>query len=281
MVAHGVEEHLGRNFRARFDPQGHTVLLVVTHRVVGITVHVVRYRAEERPYACLAAAQGAEIGRRIGIAKTEIRIRALVKPRFACEGDYVRSVEAVLGIIERKGGDARLVGMARNISVGNTACHPDDAFADVVALPVQLASFADEFHDPRLVPVGDREGFAARGVAVGVGQVGDHADRFAGRAGALQGDVDERAVIDPACRVFEDRKPTEGGFGDDERMFVHVTHGLEGLGRLRDFAEVAPRVPFVNRHHRAGLVCARAVLVERPVEGVRVGGIGDHDRSVG
>ena len=87
------------------------------------------------------------------------------------------NIEAVLGIVLREGGDAGLVGVGRDVAVGNAAGHPDDAFAGVAALAVVLETLADQLHDPRFVGVGDRERFAARRVAVGVGQLGDHADQ--------------------------------------------------------------------------------------------------------
>ena len=94
--------------------------------------------------------------------------------------DRRKKVEAVLGIVERESRDARLVGVCRNVSVGNAASYPDDALAGVVTLGIELAALADQLHDPGFVPVGDREGFAARSVAVGVGQIHDDPDRFAG-----------------------------------------------------------------------------------------------------
>ena len=222
VVAHAVEDCFGRHLRAGFHPQRHAVVLVVAHRVVGVSVHVVGHGAEEGPHAGFAGAHGAEVERRIGVAEAEIGVRAVVVTHLTGERDHVRGVEAVLGIVLREGGDTGLVGVGRDIAVGNAACHPDDAFAGVPALFVELAALADQLHDPRLVRVGDRERLAARRIAVGVGQLGDHADGLAGGPGPLQRNVYQRSVVHAARRVLQFGTASVGRFADDERMLVHV-----------------------------------------------------------
>ena len=280
VVAHGVENGLGIDFGAGFHPEGHPVGHVVSHCIVRVLIHVVRYGAEERPHAGIASAHRAEIGRSVGIAEAELLVRAVEIALFTGEGDHVGSVEAVLGIVERESRDARLVGVCRNVSVGNAASYPDDALAGVVTLGIELAALADQLHDPGFVLVGDREGFAARSVAVGVGQIHDDPDRFAGSLGALQGDVDERAVIDATRRIGQLLASAVGRFGDDERMFVHVADRGVCLCRLRNFSQVAARVPVIDREHRAGFVAPGEGFVECAVELVGVGGVGDHHRAV-
>ncbi len=171
--------------------------------------------------------------------------------------------------------------MARDIAVGDAACDPHDAAAGVAAPAVVREALADQLHDPRLVAVGDRERFAARGVAVGVGQLDDCADGLACRAGALERDVDQRTVVDAARGVGQLGTAAVGGFGDDERVLVHVADRVERLGRLRYVAEEAARIPVVDGEFGARTVASGRGVVECAVEPVRVGGVGDHDRTVG
>ena len=171
--------------------------------------------------------------------------------------------------------------MGRHVAVGNAARYPDDALARVDTCGVGLAALADQLHDPCLPGIGDRERFAARGVAVGVGQLDDHSDRLAGGFGALQRDVDERAVIHQSGRVGQLLAAAEGRLGDDERMFVHVADGRIALACLRNVREVTSRVPFVDGQDRSLGVFAACRVVEGAVERVGVGRIGDHHRSVG
>ena len=149
------------------------------------------------------------------------------------------------------------------------------------ALAVVLVALADQLHDPRLVGIGDRERFAARRIAVGVGQVNDYADRLAGGLGALQRDVDQRSVVHASRRILQFAAASVGRFADDERMFVHIADGRIGLPDLRDVPEVAARVPFVDGEHRSVLEFAAGGVIQRAVERVGVGRIGDHHRTVG
>ena len=281
VVAHAVEERLGRHLRAGLHPQRHAVLLVVAHRIVHIPVHIVGYGAEERPHAGFAGAQGSEIERSIGVAETEVLVRTFVITHLTGERNHVGRRETVFGVVLREGRDAGLVGVRRNIAVGNAAGHPDDAFAGVAALAVVLETLADQLHDPHLVGIGDRERLAARRVAVGVGQLGDHADGLTRGFGTLQGDVDQRPVVHAARRVLQFGAASVGRLADDERMFVHVADGRPGFADLRDVRQVTARIPFVDGQHRPGLVLAAGGVVQCAVECVGVRRIGDHHRTVG
>ena len=281
MVAHAVEDRFGRHFFAGHDPQGHAVRGVVAHRIIRVSVHIVGHRAEEGPDAGFAGAQGAEVERRICVAEAEIRIGAVVIPHFAGERNDVGRVKAVFGVVLLEGRDARLIGVRRNISVGNAACDPYDALVGVAALAVGLVSLADQLHDPRFVAVDDRERFAARRIAVGVGQLGDRGDGLAGRLRTLERDVNQRTVVDQSGRVGQFRPAAVCRLADDERMFVHVAHRRVGLAQLGNVGQIASRVPFVDGHHGAGLVASAGCVVQRAVQRVRVGGIGDHGRTVG
>ena len=280
MVAHAVEDHLGRHLRAGFHPQGHAVFGIVPHRIVHVFVHSVGHRAEECPHAGLAASQRAEIGRGVGFAETEILVRAVVVTHLAGERHHVGRIEAVLGVVLREGRDTRLVGVRRDIAVGDAAGYPYDALAGVAALAVVLVALADQLHDPRLFGVDDRERLAARGISVGVRQLGDREDRLAGGLGALERDVDQRPVVDQPCRVLQFRAASVGRFADDERMLVHVADGRIGFGYLCDFTEVFTGIPFIHGHHRAGWIFCCRMKIEASVQLVRVGCVGNHRRAV-
>ena len=283
MVAHGIEHLLGRDLFRRFHPQRHPVGGIVPHRVVGIGVHSVGHAAEKTPHAGFAGTQCREIGRRISVAETELRIRSLVVPHLAGERDHVGRIEAVVGIVEREGRDARLIGMARHITVGNAARHPHDSLAGVATLAVRFETLADHLHDPRLVRIGDRKRLAFRRIAVGIGQIGHHADRLARRAGALQRDVDHRTVVHASRRIGQFAAAAVGRFSDDERMFVHVPHRGIGMFHLRDVAQITPRVPLVDGEHFArtepALRCVE--LIEAAVQRMRIGGIAHQRRRIG
>ena len=281
VVAHAVEDGLGRHLRAGLHPQRHAVFEVVAHGVVLIGVHSVGHGAEEGPDAGVAAAHSPEVGRAVGVGEAELLVLAVEVAHLAGEGYHVGGIEAVLGVVEREGRDAGLVGVCRDAAVGNAAGHPDDAFAGVAALAVVLETLADQLHDPRLVGVGDRERLAARRVAVGVGQLGDHADGLTRGFGTLQGDVDQRPVVHAARRVLQFGAASVGRLADDERMFVHVADGRPGFADLRDVRQVTARVPFVDGQHRPGLVLAAGGVVQCAVERVGVRRIGDHHRTVG
>ncbi len=129
MVAHQIEHLLGRNLLVGFDPQRHTVGEIVTHRIVGVDVHPARDGTEERPHARLATACSTEIERSVSVAEREIFVRTLIKPVLTRESDDIVRIETVLGIVLRELRDARMVGVAADVAVGNAPCDPHDALA--------------------------------------------------------------------------------------------------------------------------------------------------------
>ncbi len=172
--------------------------------------------------------------------------------------------------------------MGTDVPVGDAAGYPHDAFVRIPAVH-RIAPLADHLEDPSLVLVHDRERFAAGGIAVGIGQLHDRGDGFPRRRGSLEGQVDERTVIDSPVGIDQFRPTAVGGFRNDQLSVVHVSYGGIGAGSLRNVAQVAPRIPFVDRYQRPGLVAfARGVVfVEGPVELVRIGRIAHHGRTVG
>jgi len=80
----------------------------------------------------------------VGIREREVLVLAVlgVKTMRLGEGDHIGGVQSVLGVVQREGGDAGLVGMGSHVSLGNLAGHPHGA---------QLVlTLADDLHDPAI-----------------------------------------------------------------------------------------------------------------------------------
>ena len=285
VVAHDIGHFLYAHLLARIHEQREVALQVVAHHVVqigkgiardGVAVLVIerepalREDVESAPGTGVAAADRAKIGRIIGLLEAELAVQAVEVALATGKRNNVRSVEAIVGIVHGELADTGLVGMRANGAVRHAAGHPDDALVHVDAV-AHAHALADEFHDPGLVLIGNGEGFPLRGVAVFIGQRNNDVDGFAGRLGALQGDVDEGTVVDAAVLVRQFLAATPGGFRDDELELVHVAHRLVGVRNLLDFTQIAVGVPLVDGEHGAGLPVRRGLIVQlaEQVMGVR------------
>ena len=149
MVAHSIHKHLGRYLLAGHNPQGHAVLLIVTHGVVLVLIHIVGNHAEEAPYTCLAATHSAKVERCVCIGKAKVLILATEPSELTCYLCYIGSVDAILGVVPWECCYACLIGMCRHITIGNTTCHPYDTLI--------LGALAYELHNPSLLGVDKRE----------------------------------------------------------------------------------------------------------------------------
>ncbi|MBQ5434966.1 MAG: PD40 domain-containing protein, partial [Bacteroidales bacterium] len=275
VVALGVGDIFHRQFFLGTDGQRHLVGRVVAGGEVEVAVSVEVLAAEDaegRPGAGFAAAEGVVAGRGVGVAEAEVLILAGEEAHLPGEADHVGRIDAVVGIVEREMVDAAAVGVGRDFSVGDADGHPDRAF---------LFAFADDFHDPGLFRVGDRERLAFGGVAVFGQQVADRGDGFPGGAGALEREVDQRAVVDQAVGIGQPFAAAEGGLADDELVFIDVAGHLERMRNLRDAAQVAAAVPVVNIGHCAGRPVGGGPVIELSVELVGVGQVTDHAGAVG
>ena len=281
MVAHGVEHLLGRNLLRGFHPQGHTIFGIVSHRIIQVSVHARGERTEERPYAGFAAAHRSEFERRVHVAEAEILVAAVVISHFAGERNDIRGIKTILWVVKRELRDAGLVGMRTDVTVGDTAGYPDDAFVDVPTLH-DFAPLAYHLENPRLFLVHYRERFAAGGVTVRIGQLHDGGDGLPRRSSPLERDVDERTVVDAAIGVCQFRTAAIGSLSDNQLTVVHVAYRGVGVCGLRNVSEVAARIPFIDGHHgsRPVALARGIVFVQRPVELVRIGGITYHGRTV-
>ena len=287
VVAHHVGHILDADLARRLDEEGHLALQVVAHRIVqpvrsgrgdllsGL-VEVgelpVAKNVEGAPGPGVAGPRTAEVQGIVRVAEGEFSVLAGEVPHLAGEGDDIRRIEAVLGVIQREARDPGLVGVGADVAVGDAARHPDDALL--------FLALADEIHHPDLVGVGDGETLALGRIAVLVGQGRDGLDGFARRPGPLQRDIDQGSVVHDAVRVRELLAPAVGRLADDELVLVHVAEGLVGISDLRDFAEGLVGIPFRDLERGAGHPFGRLAEIEFSEEPVGVRGIGDHAGAV-
>ena len=143
---HVIETHLA----VRFHPKRHRLALGL-HDPGEIAVHSVGKTVEIAPHTAVTASGCSAVEFAIGKRETEILVLTVVVAHFAGEFDDIRRVEGVFLVFQRKFMDTRMVGMARNTVVGDTAGHPYGALL--------LAALADQFHDPGFFRIGNRERF--------------------------------------------------------------------------------------------------------------------------
>ena len=275
VVAHHVGQGLDRHLLFRLDVQRHLVGGILAHREIEIAVGIelgAAQQPEGRPHACLASPQAAPIGGAIGIAEAEFRVAAAEETFLPCEGNHVGRIEAVLRVVEREMVDAALVRVRANHSVGNAHRYPDGAF---------LLAFAHDLKDPALFLVGDGKALALRAIAIFLDQLVHHADRFAGRAGALQRHIDQRTVVDDAVFVLQMGTAAEGGLHNDELVLVHIAHRLVGMGHLGDLAAVVSAVPVVDIEQGTRRMVGGRTEIQFSVKLVGISRIGYHTRTIG
>ena len=171
VITHGVLHILYRDLTRGAHVERHRLLRGVAANERLILVHVGAELAEEGPHASFAAAQVAELVGAIGIDEAEILVGALEIALLAGEGDDVRRVHAVLLVVKGNVVDTRLIGVGRDAVVRDADGHPYGALT--------TGPFADHFHDPYLILVGDGERFATAVVTVRSHKVGHHLDRLA------------------------------------------------------------------------------------------------------
>ena len=299
MVAHELHHILHLQFLVGLDPEGEAVVEVVAAGIILILSHLSRAATiESHPHAGFAEAGGLEVNGGVGIAEAElgvVGIFRIVAFQFG-ESNHIVGIDRAdvgqenlvdflvgdgsLAVAEREGGDTRLVGVAGDVAVGNAAGHPHGtvgpAFHGLALCILHLLAFSNQLKNPSLVGVGDGERLAFAAVAISIQQFADDLDGFAGGLGTLQGDVDEGAVVDEAGSFPEFGTATVGGFTDHELMLVHVANDRIGVGHFWNLAEFLARVPLNDITERAGRMVGGRHEIEFTIEGVRVGGIGNH-----
>ena len=193
-----------------------------------VFIHAVHPFVVEAPGACFAEAQGREVGRRIGVGKGEILVLAAEISLLAGKGDDIAGSDDVVLVLEVELVDAALVGVGRDAVVGDADGHPHSPFA--------ARAFANHFHNPDFVGVGNGETLALAGITVFLHQRRHHLNGFAGSAAALQAQRHQADVVDTLVFAIQFGAAAKGGFGDGHLVLVDLAnHGI-GDGGFRDFA---------------------------------------------
>ncbi len=112
-------------------------------------------------------------------------------------------------------------------------------------------------------------------------EAGEDEDGLAGVLGALEGEVDVGAVVDAAFNLGgQFLAAAVGGLADGELPLVHVAHDAVGMGHLGNLDELLAAVPVDDLVHGAGGIVGGGAVVELAIEGVAVGGVGNHGAAV-
>ena len=241
MVAHGVLDVLDGEFAVGLEVKGHGSG-VFTLDVGQELLSAVGEEVVVAPDTSLAVAQFAKAQGCVGVGEAEVAVDAVEIASFAGEGDDVGRVEAVVLVVEGELVDAAVVGMGGNAVVGHAHGHPDGS--------AHAGTFAYHLHNPHFIGVGDGEGLTAAVIAIFLHQLSHDLDGLAGVARALEGEVDEAAVVDDAQRVDQLGASAEGGLADGQLKFVHVADDAVRLAGLFNLAQVLACVPLVDVNHR-------------------------------
>ncbi len=146
-----------------------------------------------------------------------------------------------------------------------------------------LGTFADHFHHPHLVLVGDGEGLATGSISVFVDKVCHYIESFTGRTGAFERHIDKTAVIhhgvSGGVRKFVASAPC--GLADGHLMLVHVAHHIIGAFHLRNGTEGLVGVPFADFTHGTFGMDGSRRMMQISVKIVGVGRVGHHYGPVG
>ena len=233
-----------------------------------IPVHAAGMVVEEAPHTCLTDAACAEVVGSVCVAEREFGILAAEVAFLSRQCDDVLGVEAVLLVSQREAGDACLVSVGCDAVVRHASRHPHGPFAPW--------SSADHLEHPHLVGVGQSDALALRAVAIGLHEARPHVDGLACRAGALQCDIHERAIIEEAGGVHQLFTSSECRLHDAELLVIDLPDDAVGVLGLRNLAEVVARLVVIKLAHLAGLVVAGRIEMQEAVGAIGVGTVGDH-----
>ena len=200
-----------------------------------------RRTPQNAPYPRVANPPQQGRRRAVSLEEAEGLARLRIVPAVACgEALDVFGEEIVARVVAGDFADARLVGMAGDLSVGNAEGRPNRPFA--------AGARADDLQNPRFLGVGDRDRLALVGVAVFGDQLGHNVDSLAGGACPLQRERHQKTVSEHSLRIHQLLSAAERGFGQGELMFIDQTaEHLIGMGKLRDLACAALDLIFVSR----------------------------------
>ena len=155
MVAHQLHNVVNAEFAVGFDPQWQTLGSGIAHSEFLISLHSVGTTVEHCVDAGFASAEAAEGKGIVGVGKGKVGISVLWRHREYCKAvlfgksDDIGSIDAfhfgfedVLQILAadalvrflhllREGGDAGLVGVAADVTVGHTSRHPHGTLLEI------------------------------------------------------------------------------------------------------------------------------------------------------
>ena len=277
MVTHHLLHVAHADLAVGLHVERHHVLigpaLAIDEGQVGI--HTLVEAVEVTPHAGVAATQRAGIKLLINGCEGEVGILTAVEAFLLGKRDDVLAVHDVLLVLHVKLPDAGVVGVSGNAVIGDAHGYPNGTEF--------VRSLADHVHNPNLVGVTNREGLTLAGIAVLGHQFGHHLDGLTGGLGALQGDVDEAAIVDDglAIEVPEFLTAAPSALGDGHLVLVHVAHDGIGVGYLGDGTHALAAVPVDDFAHSACGMVGSGQVLQVTEEGVAVGGIGDDGRAVG
>ena len=273
MVAHASLQLLQAHLVVGDNPQRHRLgILLLTHSIGQIAIHVGREMIEEAPHAGLAVAASAKVGSSVGRIKREILVLSAEEALLAGKLDDILRVEHVLLVLQVKRSDAALVGMSADSIVRNADGHPNGTRAP--------RALANHLHNPRLVGVADSEGLAFRIISVLLHQRRHHLDSLAGSLGALQSEIHQRAIVDDARRIHQLFATAKGSLADAHLVFVDVADYIISNGCLRNLPVTLVRIVVDNAAHLALSMRACRIVAEPGKHTIVVGIIGAHHRPV-
>ena len=287
MVAHHVGHVLDRDLAGRFHEKRHFSVEVITHDIVEplacgtggfnpvlqITELPVAEDVECAPGTGVAAAGPSEIEGIVGVAEAEILVLSAEIALFACEGNHIGGIQRVLRIVQGETCYAALVGVCADISVRHAARYPYYAFI--------IRAFAHKVHHPGLLRVGDGKTLSFRRISVSVCKIHYRGDSLTGRAGTLESDIYEAAVVHDAVAVGKFLAASPGGLSYDELMLVHVPYGLVGPAHLGYFTQRLVAVPVPDGQTGPFAELSRRAEVQLAEKAMAVGCIGNHAGAVG
>ena len=161
--------------------------------------------------------------------------------------------------------------------VGDTDSHPNGALLGFVS----VRAATHHLEHPGLVGIGHREGLALGIIAVLLDELGHDLQGLTGSLGTLEGDVDQRTIVDNARRVNHFLTASEGGLTDGDLPLVRVSDHIPRLSCLGNLTQILVGVPLVHLPHIAQLMLGSGIMIEGHEGAERVCVVGDEDRTIG
>ena len=274
MVTHTLSDILQRNFLVGDDPQRHGLFIIpLPHSVGQVAVHVGTEMIEEAPHTCLAVAAAREIRFGVSLIPREIGVLSREPPHLAGIFHHILGVEHVFLVFHIESRDTALVGMGTNGIVGNADGHPHRTLAP--------GPHTHHLHDPSFIGIADGESLTLGIVAISLDQVGHHADRLTSRFRPLQGDIDQRAIVEDSGRIDHLLPTAVSGLADSHLILVDIADDIISLRSLRYLAMILVGIPIIDLTHRARCMLPGRVMAEVLKHAIIIRIVGADDRAVG